>query len=309
MRASGARPTGAVVSVVVPVCNVVAELPALCEALARQSLPPDRAEVLFVDNGSSDGSVAWLERWLPENGRLLFSPRPYNAYAARNEGIRRACGQVVAFTDADCRPERDWLEQGLAAVQLAQRVAGRIVVQRSSQPNWVERLDASRFLRQQRYVVESFAATANLFVRMKVFESVGHFDERLISGGDQEFGARAHAVGASIDYAPGAIVRHPARRRFGDLLGKAHRVGVGFGQALHYHSLERLAARQRIADRVGLIRDVAMDSDLPPPTRLALCAGQALLAATTAAGLVDGYCYRRGSRNGGKGRQPAEDKP
>jgi hypothetical protein len=169
------------------------------------------------------------------------------------------------------------------------RAAGRIVVPCSAPTAVLEQLDAARFFRQQRYVLESFAATANLFVRRAVFDAVGHFDERLLSGGDQEFGARAHAAGVPIDYAPAAVVHHAARRSLSELLAKAHRVGVGFGQGLRYHSFAHLGAGPRIADRLRLISHAARRDDLLGPVRLALVAGQTLLAASTAVGLMDGF--------------------
>ena len=87
----------------------------------------------------------------------------------------------------------DWLEQGLAALASAPRVAGRIHLELSDSPSTAELVDAGRFLRQRRYVEEGFGATANLFVRRSVFDSLGGFDEHLKSGGDYEFGSAMFA--------------------------------------------------------------------------------------------------------------------
>ncbi|MBW2453573.1 MAG: glycosyltransferase [Deltaproteobacteria bacterium] len=276
------------ISIVVPVWNACSHLPDLVDALATQTLPVSQREVLFVDNGSEDGSAEWLAAHLPPSGRLLFSPRSRNAYAARNVGIEQARGRVLAFTDADCRPAPDWLAQGLEAARHHGRVAGRIVVQRSREGGLVEELDASRFLRQRRYSREAFAATANLFVRRSVFDQIGLFDERLVSGGDQEIGARAEAAGLPIAYSHGAVVRHWACRRLSVLVAKAQRVGVGFGQSLRLHSFERVAARGRIADRLTLIPRTWEIAHLQPRERLAVAAGHLILAAATAVGCIEG---------------------
>ena len=280
---------GVEVSVIVPVRDAIDDLPALTHALARQTVNGGRTEILFVDNGSVDGSAQWLQANLPPHARLLFSARRHNAYAARNAGVEQARGQVLAFTDADCRPEDDWIERGLRALQDRLRVAGRIVVQGCSDRSLVEDLDTSRFLRQERFVREAFGATANLFVRRHVFDRVGLFDERLHSGADHEFGVRAQAAGLAIGYADDAVVRHRARRRFGALLRKAHRVGIGFGQECRLHSMQRLAVSARIADRLSLMGRVWQRDDLGASRRLVLIAGHALLAAGTAAGCARGY--------------------
>jgi hypothetical protein len=278
--------------VIVPVLDAASELPGLTEALSRQSLSAREVEILYVDNGSRDGSAAWIKRHLPPHGRLLASPTARNAYAARNIGVGQARGSVLAFTDADCRPDADWLERGVEATRFFHRVAGRIVVKRSAKPTIVEDLDATRFLRQEQYVDEAFAATANLFVRRSVFDTVGVFDDRLVSGGDQEFGARAQEAGLPIAYAPGAVVWHVARRRLVDLMSKAHRVGVGFGQAMHHHSFDRLAGRERIAERLSLILPTGHDWPIARCRRLALVVGHAMLAVGTAVGCFDGYVGR-----------------
>jgi hypothetical protein len=277
------------VSIIVPVRDAIDDLPALTRALARQTFNGGRSEILFVDNGSDDGSVEWLQDNLPPQGRLLCSPRRHNAYAARNMGVEHARGEMLAFTDTDCRPEDDWLERGAEALSSSLRVAGRIVVQRSPRCSLVEDLDASRFLRQQRYVRELFGATANLFVHRCVFHRVGLFDDRLVSGADHEFGIRAHQAGLAIAYAREAVVKHRARQQFKALLRKAHRVGMGFGQELHYQPLHRPAALARVADRLSLIGRAWQRDDMSARRRLALVVGHALLAVGTATGCAKGY--------------------
>ncbi len=289
------------VSVVVPFRNARSRLPRLLAALEAQT-SKQAAELLFVDDRSSDGGADWLREHLPDSCRVLSVGRRGGSYAARNVGIESASGQVLAFTDADCVPEPRWLEQGLRASERSQRVAGRITIVSTARPTFAEELDASRFLLQERFVRESFGATANLFVRRSVFESVGLFDERLVSGGDQELGARATAAGLPIEFEPGAVVCHPARRRLGDLLAKAHRVGRGFGQCVFHHSPSHAGAAQRVSDRLALILEP--DASAPREKQLALAAGQTLLAAGTIAGCLRGYLGNYLSRDSGwRGRR------
>ncbi|ELZ39416.1 glycosyltransferase, type 2 [Halorubrum tebenquichense DSM 14210] len=82
---------------------------------------------------------------------------------------------------------------------------------------------------------ENYAPTCALLVRREVFEEVGFFDARLISGGDREFGERVHEAGYDQGYAEDAVVYHPARTRFESLAKKNFRVGRGFCQKQRYY--------------------------------------------------------------------------
>lgn len=99
------------VSVVVPIYNGEADLPGLIDCLRSQTYPSDQVEYLLVDNNSSDRTVEMLQTLATDSIRPLSENQIQSSYAARNEGIRQAQGSIVAFTDADCRPEPQWLEE------------------------------------------------------------------------------------------------------------------------------------------------------------------------------------------------------
>jgi glycosyltransferase involved in cell wall biosynthesis len=103
------------ISVVVPTCNRADLIAACVEALARQTYARDLFEIIVVDDGSTDGTPAALEALAqgdPGLGlRVLVNERNIGANPSRNRGIREAKGDLVAFLDSDCIPERDWLER------------------------------------------------------------------------------------------------------------------------------------------------------------------------------------------------------
>jgi hypothetical protein len=140
----------------------------------------------------------------------------------------------------------------LTAVGASPRVAGKIEM--IGGDSYVERLDRARFLRQQRYVSEGFGASANLFVRREVFDAIGLFDARLLSGGDAELGRRATAAGFPIQFAEDVVVRHPCRSRAKALLAKAHRVGLGFGQTARLYGFDARSP-SRAGDRLRLFAE------------------------------------------------------
>src|SRR5262245_61414849 len=105
------------VSVVVPTYRRAANLPRLVAALEAQTLPADRFEVVLVDNGSDDDTPAVLAE-LAASTRLHLVPLRIDVNEgparARNAGWRASSAPLVAFTDDDCVPRPDWLEQVVA---------------------------------------------------------------------------------------------------------------------------------------------------------------------------------------------------
>ena len=97
------------ISIVVPFYNAEETLSFCLEALLFQSYLP--SEILLVDNNSMDGSSSTAKRFANDNSSLityLLESQQGPSYA-RNSGARLASGDIIAFTDADCVPDRDWL--------------------------------------------------------------------------------------------------------------------------------------------------------------------------------------------------------
>lgn len=87
--------------------------PVLRKALAslrEQTLPPDRFEVLVVDNGSTDDTRMEIESASEQsaNIRYLFDSRP-GLHVGRHRGLKEAAGDVLVFADDDIRPTPNWL--------------------------------------------------------------------------------------------------------------------------------------------------------------------------------------------------------
>ena len=194
------------VSVIVPVRDNPEGLAELLRRLRAQTLAAERFEVVIGDDGSTDE--------LPADARdrsrvsVTHGPR-LNAYAARNRAVELARGRVLAFCDSDCLPERTWLEEGLAALEHSDVVAGEVIFMPPRPPTVWSLLTIDMFLDQQRAVRLSRAVTANLFVRRTLFDELGGFDDSLPSGGDYDFVLRAVEHDARLAYAPESIVRHP----------------------------------------------------------------------------------------------------
>jgi GT2 family glycosyltransferase len=211
------------VSVVVPHFSDLPSLARCLDALERQTLPRDRFEVIVADNGSPEGPAA-VETVIARRARLtIVSER--GAGPARNGGALAACGAILAFTDCDCRPEPGWLAAGLGALLGNPVVGGKMIVLVAdpSRPTPAEAFELVFAFDNESYVrKKGFTVSANLFCARAVFDRVGGFGVGVSE--DVDWCRRATAAGFSIGYEPGAIVGHPARRDWPELVRKARRI-------------------------------------------------------------------------------------
>lgn len=204
-------------TVVVPVRDDHEALATLVQALADQALERSRFDVVVADDGSRAGPPTHLEDppWLRVSGGPAGG-----SFAARNRGARIAQGRVLAFTDADCRPDPDWLERGLAALESLDFAAGRVEPVLPAEPTPWSLVDLGTWRDLEQLVLRGGALTANLIVRRDAFDRVGGFDERLASGGDFDFAERCLHAGLRGGFAWDAVVRHATIDRGGPLLHK-----------------------------------------------------------------------------------------
>lgn len=102
------RPT---FSIVTAVYNVEPYLPDFIESIEAQTFGPGGIEVIVIDDGSTDGSLAILEAWARRSPRLVTVLGQPNAGqgAARNLGLEKATGTWVTFTDPDDMLDPDFL--------------------------------------------------------------------------------------------------------------------------------------------------------------------------------------------------------
>ena len=219
-----------VASVIIPVYRNTEGLRPLLQSLKRQTYPQGLNEVIIVNN---DASTDFADIKHEFDFVRIVREEKEGSYAARNKGIRIAKGDIIAFTDADCIPARDWLENGvlsLRAINNKGMIAGHIEVTflNPSNPNACELYDALCSFRQKEFIEENkFGVTANLFTSKTTIENVGVFDSRLVSGGDCEWGYRVFRRGFLQRFCANTVIRHPARRSLRSLILKGLRVTTG----------------------------------------------------------------------------------
>lgn len=230
----GPAPT---VSVVVPFRDAERHLPVLLQALVGQEgVDPTTVECLFVDNDSTDAGPELVRDAVGHDrpaGRLLARTGIASSYAARNTGVAAATGDVLAFTDADCRPHPTWLAAIVDHFRDPDHgrdvVAGAVDLELDDPTSVWELFDHAVHLDNEAMATHARVATANMAVRRDLFARVGPFEE-VSSGADHQWSQRASDLGARIRFVDTVRVAHPTRRSRAALLAKAERTSRGQGE-------------------------------------------------------------------------------
>ncbi len=223
-RMSPSRISSPRISVVIPHMNQPQMLARCLASLRAGARQPD--EIFVVDNGSTSNGVACLptEVCAPyPNLRLLQEPTP-GPGPARNLGVAAATGDILAFIDADCLADPQWLACAEAAMAdpSAQILGGdvRIAYVDPGRLTQLEAYESIYAYRMDIYIArDGFTGTGNLVVRRDVMARVGPFAGIGVAE-DIDWGQRATAMGIQIRYVPGMKAYHPARRKSSELKSK-----------------------------------------------------------------------------------------
>ncbi|WP_246084389.1 glycosyltransferase [Salinadaptatus halalkaliphilus] len=229
-----------------------------------------------------------MDSKIPRNYTLDSHIVGQSSYAARNTGIRNTDSDVLAFVDADMTVPEDWLESALETFQThdGDYMGCNVELTLPEDPTIAARYDHHTGFPIEQYLErQQFAPTCCLFVRRTVFEDVGLFDHRLLSGGDKEFGNRVHEAGYDLHFAADATMYHPTRNTLADLVKKDRRVGRGLCQLQRYHP-DRYG-RPGVPPRPSGLK--SPESDLPAKDRLAFGALSRTLTGVRGLGYYQEY--------------------
>ena len=237
LRGDEAHRNGPKVSVVVPVHNRPRELRRLLSGLARQDYPMANAEVLICDDGSTEKLATIVDEF--NNHRRLHVIHLHQsrrgAGAARNLGLDYAAGEIVAFTDSDCEPDRHWLAElvrpfedpsvgivgGLIDYRAANHVSGRCVNFLMSSTLGAGGARDPRSAIHMKF----YPRAGNLAVRRDLARIAGGFPTSS-HGEDLEFSDKVLQAGTRAEFTPSAKVLHNENRTLVQVTREAFRKGV-----------------------------------------------------------------------------------
>lgn len=239
-------------SVIIPTRDRPSKLALCLGSLAKLRYPRDCYEVVVVD----DGGTVDLNEVIARFGNTMRVSCIRAAHggpaAARNAGVAASTGQLIAFTDDDCRADGEWLRNLASRLDGAENalVGGRVVnelgANRYSRASQELQDFLYRWYHEERGGDLRFFTTNNLALTRASFDRLSGFDETFtFASEDRDLSDRALTSGLDLVYAPEAIVHHAHDLRFTDFLRQHYRYGEG---AAHFHNRRR----ERRGDRVRL---------------------------------------------------------
>jgi glycosyltransferase involved in cell wall biosynthesis len=239
------------VSVIIPIYNGDRDIPDLIQCLEAQTYPRELVEYLLVDNNSSDRTLQLLQQ-AAANTAIEIIPlteaKIQSSYAARNLGIRQAKGDFIAFTDADCRPQPDWLKELIKPFNKSEigLVAGEIIGLPGTTilEKYAEKTEvlAAKFSLAHPFC--PYGQTANLAIRKEAFTKVGLFRPHLTTGGDADICWRIlRETDWKIKFASKAIISHRHRDNLADFHSQWRRYGRS---NLYLHELHGVELRKDV---------------------------------------------------------------
>jgi len=219
-----APPPGAPrLSAVIPLFNRL-PLTRRCLETLQATLPADLPrEIILVDDGSTDGTRAWLET-LGAPVRVLLNERNLGFAAACNRGAAAARGEFLALLNSDLELQAGWLEPMLAGFDRLPRAAclgnvqlnhatgaidhAGIVIGADGKPAHLRARPAADPAAPD-YAPMIAVTGACAFLPRALFTGLGGFDEGFRNGGeDVDFCLRARAAGHTVWTALSSTVRH-----------------------------------------------------------------------------------------------------
>ena len=231
------------ISVVIPVFNEVESLPPLAEELAKvldSAIGGRPYEIILVDDGSADGSGAWIEERARQNPRVrgVLLEKNVGQSAALAAGLRHARGDIIVTMDADGQNDPSNIPELLRALEGADVVSG---VRTPRADSWRRRA-SSRIANTVRRAVIGDTIT-DVGCSLKAYRREALEDLPLFVGAHRFLPALCQFRGARVVEIP---VRHRARSRGVSKYGVGNRLFRGIRDMLGVRWLKSRMLRHKI---------------------------------------------------------------
>lgn len=233
------------VSVVVGIRNEEKFIEECIESLLKLDYSQDSYEIIIVDGMSTDKTRDLVQKYPV---KLLLNERK-NVAAARNIGVENARGDLVAFTDGDCKVDPLWLKTLVSEMQNAPADVACV-----GGPNLVFDTDPV-FGRVVGYAQETFLGSGgsaqsnnstkkhyvsslpncNAMYKKNTIKEAGYFDERFVVGQDGDLNYRINKKGYKFLYVPEAKVLHHRRGTLKSFSVRMFKYGVWMGNLFKKH--------------------------------------------------------------------------
>jgi glycosyltransferase involved in cell wall biosynthesis len=212
------------VSIIVCTRNRASSLSGCLNSIKHSDCPIGlKIELIVVDNGSSDTTKDVVTNWAMSSGiptLYVYEPRK-GLSVARNSGLKKISGDIIVFTDDDCRVTKtyfvDLLKHYSSDAAPVMR-GGRIDLGDPDDLPLTIKTDVNLVDFAHPLHPAGFIHGANMTLAKEVFIKTGFFDEEFgagtdFPGEDCDYVIRAHLKGFKIQYVPDMAVQHFHGRR------------------------------------------------------------------------------------------------
>lgn len=179
-------------------------LEVLLESVANQTLQPDEVVIGLAESGPKTHQV--LKNWKPKLPLKVIDVGDANRSQGRNKAVEASKGEILAFTDAGCRPSKIWLEnliQPFSSIE-TKLVSGLTLGEARSA--WESVQVPFVLVAQKDHTSSPLPATRNMAMRRGTWLTVGGFAPHLTTAEDYEWSRRAARMGIESVFAQDAIV-------------------------------------------------------------------------------------------------------
>ena len=223
------------VSIIIPVRNVGKIIGQCLEGLNNLNYPKDKYEIIISDSESTDDTRAIVKKY----GAIFVSTPKRSVCAGRNEGFRAAKGEIIAFSDADCVMDKNWIVNCLKYFE--NHAVGAV-----GGPN-ITPADDTAFAKAVGFVFDQAIFSAgsihgrilnkikevksipgcNVIYRREALDKVMPMDESLLEAEDYVTNQKIRGLGYKLLYTPDTIVWHYRRPNPKRFFKQIYRYAIG----------------------------------------------------------------------------------
>jgi len=227
------------ISIIIPTFNRAVTLKNNLSTFINQNYPKNNFEIIIVDDGSTDNTQEIITNLIKEKRQIdikYYYKKNEGPAKARNFGIKQAVGEIIAFSDDDCRPDENWIKEMNSSFSKDEivGVGGKIISLKKEATAFTHQIDCD--------YADSFPS-GNVAYLKTALKKVGGFDESLrFSNEDNELAIAISKVGKLAHNSKMIVYDPPRRMGLGDIKGVIYLESVFHVVKKHpdiYHGFRR----------------------------------------------------------------------
>lgn len=230
------------VSIIIPTKNEGDVLKNCLNSIQNLEYPKDKMEVIIVDAHSRDNTVEIAKKF----GCKVVYENVGTRAGACNIGVKNAKGEYIAFTDADCVLQKDWMKNLIKQFndEKIASVGGPNITPEDDTEfakcvgavlSFLSKPGARYGLAADRVTWTFHNSGCNAAYRKDVIEEAGGFNNKLVTCEDEELDYRIGDKGYKLLFTPDAVVYHYRRPTWTRFYKQAYKYAVGRMQAIKLH--------------------------------------------------------------------------